>query len=390
MEAIIGLTARDAVVGASPPPPGVTPNFVNPVFKYGGTTPLCVIFMILSTIFLAMRLHTKINIVRKFGIEDDQQNNGQGRHIWDIPLSVYLIYLKNGMASIVFYCPATMFAKVAILLFYRRLSPKRGFRIVVDVNLAVVVGFNIALVICLIFGCRPIAKTWDPRITDGSCVDQAALFLANCIFNAVSDLAIFVVPIPMLAALNMPLRQKLSVAALFAVGSLTVIACIIRLKYQVKLLASIDPTWDYVTPTSWVIVETHLAIICGCLLVMKPFLRRYAPFLISSDKPSADPDSLDKSASPWHKTDYKSRITSKRSGPWGMTSGVESVDDDVERGPNVELASAKPRRSDDLYHESLSASGVGRNGLSESEEHIVPNSSAEEPGIVKTVNIDVR
>ena len=64
------LEYRDVIVGSAPPPPGVTPNFVNPEYRSGGIVPISAVFTILSTVFLVLRLYTKIGIVHLFGLED--------------------------------------------------------------------------------------------------------------------------------------------------------------------------------------------------------------------------------------------------------------------------------------------------------------------------------
>lgn len=56
--------------GAVPPPPGVTPNLINPERVTGGVVPVSAVFLTLSTIALGLRLYTKIGIIKIFGKED--------------------------------------------------------------------------------------------------------------------------------------------------------------------------------------------------------------------------------------------------------------------------------------------------------------------------------
>ena len=65
-----GSTA--AVNSIVPPPPGVVPNFVNPHRVTGGVVPVSAVFLTLSTIALAIRLYTKIGIIKIFGAEDGE------------------------------------------------------------------------------------------------------------------------------------------------------------------------------------------------------------------------------------------------------------------------------------------------------------------------------
>ena len=65
-----GTQTVNETVGAIPPPPGVTPNFTNPVYHSGAIIPLSAVFITLATIFLAIRIYTKAVILKVFGLED--------------------------------------------------------------------------------------------------------------------------------------------------------------------------------------------------------------------------------------------------------------------------------------------------------------------------------
>ena len=59
-----------ALMGAIPPPPGVTPNFVNPEHRGKEIVTLGILGMVCSTLFLLMRIYTKSRINRAFASED--------------------------------------------------------------------------------------------------------------------------------------------------------------------------------------------------------------------------------------------------------------------------------------------------------------------------------
>ena len=80
--------------------------------------------------------------------------------------------------------------------------------------------YNIALMLSLIFACRPIAKSWDLTITSGTCINRPAVYLANGVLNVATDFVILLLPVPLIRGLQMPKRQKILLAAMFSVGSL--------------------------------------------------------------------------------------------------------------------------------------------------------------------------
>lgn len=44
-----------------------------------------------------------------------------------------------------------------------------------------------------------------------------------------------------------------------------------------QLLHSQDPTWDFTTIAHWSFVEVNIAIVCACLMTMKPLIAKFFP-----------------------------------------------------------------------------------------------------------------
>ena len=68
--------------------------------------------------------------------------------------------------------------------------------------------------------CTPVAFFWDRSIEGGHCINFTALWFSFSIFSIVTDLAIFVLPIPVLWNLQLPRKQKMGLIAAFAFGGL--------------------------------------------------------------------------------------------------------------------------------------------------------------------------
>jgi hypothetical protein len=72
-----------------------------------------------------------------------------------------------------------------------------------------------------IFGCRPIAATWDLTLLPGAtCMDPSTKYMALSVLNIIIDVFTLVLPIPIIARLRMPRRQKITVCGIFATGGL--------------------------------------------------------------------------------------------------------------------------------------------------------------------------
>lgn len=118
------------------------------------------------------------------------------------------------------YVLSGSFAKIALLVFYLRLSPQRWFRYSVFATLVLIVGYTTGIFFSLIFACDPIERSFDITITTGSCINSAALYIATAAANIISDVILFILPIPMVVKLQVPLKQKIGLMFIFGVGSM--------------------------------------------------------------------------------------------------------------------------------------------------------------------------
>ena len=303
-------------------------------------------------------------------------------------------------ASVIIACPAVALPKVAILVFYLRVNPTQPFRYSVFAVLFITIGYMIALCLALFFQCQPIAKSWNPLLK-GQCLNQEDLFLWNSILNVFADFLVLILPIPMLRKLQVGMRQKWIIALLFGVGSLTCIVSVVRTYYVSLLFGTTDTSWKLPTPTSLVVVETNLSVICGCIMVLRPFVRRHLPFLLGSQTKRYRAAAGAAIYDGYNRCETKTKISSGKHQKhstsvsfgakiksWvgnGGGAGTRATDDTdstfVGDGRDVELGKVGwPLES-----------GRGKREVkSESEENIIERPRPTQRGIVKTVDVDVR
>lgn len=93
--------------------------------------------------------------------------------------------------------PCASFAKLALLVFYLRLSPEKWFRMAVWASIGLIAGYTPAIFLALLFACNPVYAPWTLDLdTPAECIDTTALFIATCVVNIFTDVVIFVLPIP--------------------------------------------------------------------------------------------------------------------------------------------------------------------------------------------------
>lgn len=74
-------------------------------------------------------------------------------------------------------------------------------------------------VISAFLNCIPVAKFWDDTIP-GYCLNKTKLWFSNASMHISTDIAILVIPIPALMAVDLPRKQKLALMVVFALGGL--------------------------------------------------------------------------------------------------------------------------------------------------------------------------
>ncbi|KAJ5356384.1 hypothetical protein N7517_010993 [Penicillium concentricum] len=278
-------------VGVVDPPPGVIADFdySNP-WLYKVNMTLIGVGLVLSFLLLVLRIYTKTKILRKFGWEDafivlawrfssdGYLYSGVGVHMWNVTEEMFATYQKVILAAAVVYVPALAFAKMSLIFLYRRIMEKQeAYNWALNIISAIVCGYSLALVFALIFACNPIAMSWDLSITEGTCISRQGLYIATAVTNIVTDLALILLPIPLVVGLQMPGIQKCYLIVVFGVGCATVVTSILRLATLVPFLTASDVTYELAWPQLWINVEANLIIICPCLPSLRQFLRHHAP-----------------------------------------------------------------------------------------------------------------
>jgi hypothetical protein len=188
-----------------------------------------------------------------------------------------------------------MATKTAILILYYRMSAAHPFLRYPSLFTMTVINIaGVVLTFLYIFQCRPVNAAFS--LVEGRCIDIIALYLLSTPINVLTDLAILLLPLPILTSLRMEFRQKVILVATFIVGGFVTIVDVVRIIYLQEALkeellvnpsASITattppPNWTYHVSFSlmWSAVEVSVGIMCCCVLVLKPLVIRVMPKLL--------------------------------------------------------------------------------------------------------------
>lgn len=121
-------------------------------------------------------------------------------------------------------------------MFYLTLATEqRLFRLGVFITFAVVILAGVALTLVNLFPCRPLSSSFLIQPPPGTyCIDIVALYISTAPINIATDVAIFVLPLPMLWRIRLPRRQKFILMLTFSTGLFVIVISILRTEFLLQ------------------------------------------------------------------------------------------------------------------------------------------------------------
>ncbi|OMP85575.1 hypothetical protein BK809_0004246 [Diplodia seriata] len=133
--------------------------------------------------------------------------------------------------------------------------------------------------------CHPVRRYWDPRVP-GNCRDPETYWVATSSIGIIMDFIVWLLPMPLLRRLRLPIRQKLGLTAVFALGGFVCIVSVLRLALVQMYSKEGKAEEGGVSAIVWSTIEANVGIICASLMVMKPLLGKVFPWLLDTAGPS--------------------------------------------------------------------------------------------------------
>ncbi|KAK3299798.1 uncharacterized protein B0H64DRAFT_313827 [Chaetomium fimeti] len=290
---------------AEQPPPGapppLPPNLPHDSLQLNIIISSTICWFI-AAFFVGLRFYTRGVIIRVLGPSDwsvllalifagatcggviEQAIHGAGYHVWDLDPNDTASALAWGRAAwygVLFYSLSLCFSKMAILLLYIHLFTFKWARLGGQILFGIVVISHTYMTLVTFTACIPLYSYWDFRVTEKYCHPQSVWWSSTGL-HMVTDFLIFLLPMPVVWTIRLPRRQKYILSAVFGFGFIVCFISILRLLQLFR--AQSDPDFTYVAAelSYLTAVEVNGAIVCACVVVLKPFLARFFPRLWGS------------------------------------------------------------------------------------------------------------
>lgn len=147
------------------------------------------------------------------------------RHSWDIPICWYTgDELKLPFVQTVLFSPVFFFSKAAIFLLYRQLfAIRRRTRLAINLGLVIVLLVYLSNIpLAAVYAAPRAGHSWDSLLLSLK-TNSHPFALAGTVQSAVGtvmDFYIFLLPLPILSRLQMPLEQRLQLVGAFSTALL--------------------------------------------------------------------------------------------------------------------------------------------------------------------------
>ena len=214
-----------------PPPDG-------DVHRGNGIAATALVDTIFAVFVVALRVITRIRIVRNVGWDDYTIIGAAVGHI--IGLGLVIVQVHYGFGRHTFYLTkwqriegmkysygewiqtfqTLMFNKSSICLFLIRIPVEKRYIRPLQGSIVFLIVSNIILTLLWIFQCNPIAGAWN-KDTPSTCFTDAQLqriIISQAIISIISDFALALFPIALMWRVQIALHLKAGLCALMALG----------------------------------------------------------------------------------------------------------------------------------------------------------------------------
>ncbi|EWC46092.1 hypothetical protein DRE_04666 [Drechslerella stenobrocha 248] len=221
--------------------------------------------------------------------------------LWDMSWNTYAqTQLYQTTLSLIYPAPL-FFIKTSLLLFYLRLCPsypseaRSVFRTSIFVTFFFILATAVTNFFVLLLQCDRIAY-WEEELTTPCKLDSKMAQIAIGGVGVVTDLLLWLMPLPLVWRLNLGKREKFLAIITFGLGAMACVVSAFRLR-AIQLYGYLrDGESLSVSVSVLTVIELNLAIICSSAPAIRALIIHYAPRILNVYSPSrvrSQPSSTD-------------------------------------------------------------------------------------------------
>ncbi|KAF4991516.1 hypothetical protein FGRMN_7760 [Fusarium graminum] len=253
---------------------------------------VCYTLLVASVLALGMRVYVRVRLVKSFGLDDWCMcfalvtfllfcfsalmgvRYGTGRHRDDLDPADFREAMKYWWWCYLWYCITMITSKISISYLLLRITTRKLDIWILYSVMAITVCTGVVFFFVTLFQCAPISFFWNKN-QPGKCVKPEvimALTYLYSVFSVISDFTCAILPMFLVAKLNMGRKTKLALIPIMAMACVASSAVVVRFAF-VKDFKNPDFLWATIDIAIWSTTEQGLAITAGSLATLRPLLR---------------------------------------------------------------------------------------------------------------------
>lgn len=138
------------------------------------------------------------------------------RHVIYVAEQNRMMVRKGDFVFSHFYRLALIFVKLDILAFYWKVFVQPIFRRIVLATAAFIIAWGIGITVTLLLFCRLLRAYWDHSVED-TCLTIITFIYFTNISNLITDIWIFLMPVPMVWHSQLQTKKKLLLSLIFCI-----------------------------------------------------------------------------------------------------------------------------------------------------------------------------
>ncbi|KAJ6256333.1 hypothetical protein Dda_8831 [Drechslerella dactyloides] len=211
--------------------------------------------------------------------------------VWDMSWNTYSqTQMYQTILSLIYPAPL-FFIKTSLLLFYLRLCPsypseaRSVFRTSIFVTFFFILTTSCVSFFVVLLQCDRIAY-WEEEVVTACKLDARMVLVAIGAVGVVTDLILWLMPLPLVWRLDLGKREKFLAIITFGLGALACVVSAFRLR-AIQMFGYLRDGKELSTSVSVLsIIELYLAIICSSAPAIRALILHYAPRILNVYSPS--------------------------------------------------------------------------------------------------------
>ncbi|EXF77826.1 hypothetical protein CFIO01_07276 [Colletotrichum fioriniae PJ7] len=199
---------------------------------------------------------------------------GLGSHFQDVSKSDFAEFLKFQVVTQLTYIWAFVTVKMSFAVLYLRLLPDQVYQRINKFLIVLLLAEGIEETAVVIFRCTPIERAWTPSVP-GTCLDLTIFYYSAFVIKLLTDLVLFIQPIPTVWKLQLPMAKRVGVIVMLSLGLFHRVCVISVIRVSYINAFDRDVTFLVADPLLWSEVEVCALIICSGVPSLRPLIARF-------------------------------------------------------------------------------------------------------------------